>query len=182
MANLVFNQSYSAKAKQPRAADQEILIDTDVNAAKRAKIVRDGKPVGQITVNQDKIAGVLVGYRPVASRVVTQSIAPGTPIAKGTSVNLVLAEANRIPINVVDGVHLAIQTETMASLYERFLKDDPELVNIVANAATGTAIPAADVAKIEKKAAAKDVSVTNAPGQDVAALMTGLLAAYTFNG
>lgn len=177
MANLIFNQSFVAQNRT-----QELLIETDVNASQRAKIVRDGKPVAQIALNQDKISGVLVGYRPLVSRVVTQSIAPGTPVARGTAINLVLAEASRIPLNVIDGVHPGLQAETMASMYGKFLANDPELVNIVANAATGASTPAADVAKVQQKAAAKGVQVTDTAGQDFSAFMTGLQAAYTFNG
>lgn len=175
MANLIFNQAFATEA-------QELLIETNVNAAKRAKIVRDGKPVGQVQVNQDKVSGVLVGFRPVNSRVVTQSIAAGTPVARGTAVDLVLAEPSRIPIDVVDGIHAALIEETMASMYDRFLKNDPELTNIVANAAAGAATPAADVTKVQQKAAAQGVEVTATAGQDFAAFMTGLQAAYTFNG
>jgi len=177
MANLIFNQDF-AIAQQ----SQELLIETNVNAAQRAKIVRDGKPVGQVLVNQDRISGVLVGYRPVNSRVVTQSIAAGVPVAKGTTINLVLAEPSRIPINVIDGVHAALVEETMSSMYDRFLKNDPELSNIVANAAAGASTPASDVAKVQQKAAAQGVQVTETAGQDFTAFMTGLQAAYTFNG
>ncbi|MBI3347683.1 MAG: hypothetical protein HY020_10795 [Burkholderiales bacterium] len=177
MANLIFNQAFAFQAKT-----QELLIETDVNAAQRANIVRDGKPVAQILVNQDKISGVLVGYRPLVSRVVTQSIVPGTPVSRGTAINLVLAEATRIPLSVVDGIYAALQQETMASLYTRFLADDAELKNIVANAAIGAPTPAADVATVQRKAAAKGVQVTDTAGQDFAAFMTGLQAAYTFNG
>ena len=177
MANLLINKAFAVQAQT-----QELLIETDVRAAQRAKIVRDGKPVAQIQVNQDKISGVLVGYRPLVSRVVTQSIAPGTPVARGTAINLVLAEASRIPLDVIDGIHVAIQQETMASLYTRFLASDPELTNIVANAATGASTPAADVVKVQQKAAAKGVQVTDTAGQDFNAFMTGLQAAYTFSG
>lgn len=177
MAKLIVNQDFAVS--QPT---QELLIETNVNAAQRAKIVRDGKPVGQVVVNQDRISDVFVGYRPVNGRVVTQSIAAGVPVAKGTTVNLVLAEPSRIPINVVDGVHAALVEETMSSLYDRFLKDDPELSNIVANAAAGASTPAADVAKVQEKAAARGVEVTEKAGQDFTAFMTGLQAAYTFNG
>jgi len=177
MANLILNQAFSV---QPQT--QELLIETNVNAAQRAKIVRDGKPVGQVLVNQDKVSGVLVGYRPVNSRVVTQSIQAGTAVTKGTAVNLVLAEASRIPINVVDGIHAALGAETMASVYDRFLKNDAELTNIVANAAAGATTPAADVSKVQQKAAAQGIQVTETAGQDFSAFMTGLQAAYTFNG
>jgi hypothetical protein len=70
----------------------------------------------------------------------------------------------------------------MQSLFDKYLKDDPELVNIVANAAGGKQVSGADQAKVQAKLQSKGVAMGNSPGQDVNAAMLGLNAAYTFNG
>jgi hypothetical protein len=84
---------------------KQYTIETSPKAAERAQIVRDGLAVADVELNSNKIAGILVGYQPVVSRVVSQSVAPGTAIARGTAINLIMTLPVRVPANVIDGIH-----------------------------------------------------------------------------
>jgi len=51
----------------------------------------------------------------VQTKVVTQTIAPGTSVAVGTTIDVVLTRTADLPVAVIPGIHVAFQTETMAS-------------------------------------------------------------------
>ena len=160
---------------------KEIQIETNIKAAERARIVRDGVQVSDVRLDEKKIDAALVGIREVEARVATQNIPAGTPVAKGTTINLVMVESNRMPAAAVDGIHVGMAAENLQSIYDKYLKNDADLLNIVARAG-GDPIPPADRQKIKDTLTAKGLPVNEMAGSNVDAALLGLQAGYTFSG
>ena len=160
---------------------KEIQIETNIKAAERARIVRDGVQVSDVRLDEKKIDAALVGIREVEARVATQSIPAGTPVAKNTTINLVMVESNRMPAAAVDGIHAGMAGENLQGIYDKYLKNDAELVHIIARAG-GDPMPPADRQKVKDTLTAKGLPVNDLEGTNVDAALLGLQAGYTFGG
>ena len=56
----------------------------------------------------------------VQTKVVTQTIAAGVAVARGTAVDIVLAQTGNLPVVVIPGIHQAFANLTMAQLHNQF--------------------------------------------------------------
>ena len=91
----------------------------------RADISRGGVPVGEILVDPEIVGSFLDDLVVVRTKVVTQSIAPGTAVARGTAIDIELANTRDLPVRVVPGVHTAFQDLTMVQLNDQFARTPP---------------------------------------------------------
>lgn len=166
--------------KASAAREIEHVVETSERSVRRAKIVRDGMPVADVQVDKTAIEGVLAGTREVVTRVVAQSIKAGTPVARGTMVNLTLTESKRIPGRAIEGIHVQFAEENLQDIFDKYLEPDPELQNIIARSSGGQALTAAERNRLSEKVRAKGVQVDEAAGTDVEAVIVGLQAGYTY--
>src|SRR5262249_26398590 len=92
-------------------------------------------------------ADFFIDQLPVANprttpRVVTQSIAAGTQVAKGTVVNLVLAPKQTIPWTIFENAHADLAGKTVDFLDD--VVDDPNVGQVVLKYDTAGDVPTAD--------------------------------------
>src|SRR5581483_11253623 len=77
-----------------------------------ANVIRNGKQVPAVEVSQTDLQNWLnvgvIGPIEDLRRVVTQSVPPGTRVARNTSVDIVLAEPAIIPVGVLQQPHRAL--------------------------------------------------------------------------
>jgi len=113
-----------ADAKRVAASSVE-LVDLSKTATV-AKIVRQGFDVPAVTFDPRKVEQFIGGLDIVipkdVPRVVSQSIATGTKVAKGTVVDLVLAPRTKIPFEIFPNLHLDLATKKLAD-FEMLLTD-----------------------------------------------------------
>jgi hypothetical protein len=80
-------------------------------------IVRDGVEVTSPQLNLSRVDAFVERLKPVipfsTPRVVQQSVKPGTRVAKGTVVDLVLVPPTTIELGLVDKAHVAFQHRTV---------------------------------------------------------------------
>src|SRR5712691_3509301 len=86
----------SAAAASPvTAAPSTVFVELG-EASQQAAISRNGVQIPVVTLNPAVLGTVLGGTTKVAAKVVSQSIQPGVSVAKGASVDLVLAEPSSL--------------------------------------------------------------------------------------
>src|SRR3954470_16195243 len=100
----------------PRAST--VFVDV-AQESTLAKVSRAGVPLGEIRVKPEVVDSFLDQLAVVRTKVVTQTIAAGTPVARGTAIYIVIANASNLPVGVVPGVHTAFETLTMAELNDQ---------------------------------------------------------------
>jgi hypothetical protein len=163
-----------------RPAEQTIAVDVGASVTK-ADISRGGFTVPEIPLLPDRIGSFLDDRPIVSTKVVSQTIAPGTSVAVGTSVDIVLTATRDLPVAVIPGVHHAFATLTMAQLHDQFATDT-RVRDVIRTKATAADLTTDDVALLTTVLEEQHVQVSNAPGETVAAAFTALQAAFTFQG
>jgi hypothetical protein len=169
-----------ARAGLARSSQSTVFVDV---GAKRidANVIRDGVPVGRHEINHDILDDIIVERPVLRVRVVGQSIAAGTPVPVGTAVNLILAPPGRLPIGVIEGVHLGIRDVFIEDGFERFVAGRPQVKRIVARSVGGTLAPE-DEAEVRQIFAEEGVDIADTPGRDVGAAVEALRVLTTFGG
>jgi hypothetical protein len=163
-----------------RVDTQTIAIDVGASSTK-AEISRGGFTIAEIPVNLEGITSYLDDKPVVATKVVTQNIAPGTAVAIGTSIDLVITSTADLPVRVVPGIHHAFESLTMAQLHAQFA-DDTRVRDILRTKATPADLDSDDIASLTAALADKQVTVGTGVGETVASAFTAMQAAFTFQG
>jgi hypothetical protein len=149
-------------------------------SGKKPVIVRDGASVAVVRPLPDKLGDLLAGSDLVIFKVVSQSIAPGAVVPKGTSVDLVLAPPFRIPLNVFDNVHLALADQPVEAVFNNFIRNDPEVRNVLARNDSFESLSDRDKTILTQRAQAQNVQLDEQAGTNLAGLFGALQAANTF--
>jgi hypothetical protein len=93
-----------------------------------ANVVRDGRNVPVITVRPEIadtiVAKDLLDVRQVQQRVLSQSVAPGTRVARGTVVDIVLVNKAVVPVATFEGTHLDLAQQTLDIVAAPYFADD----------------------------------------------------------
>lgn len=146
----------------------------DVGSRKiSSNVTRDGLPVGVWTMNPEVLDAIVTARPSLRVRVVSQSIPPGTPVPQGTSVNLVMAPANGLPVGVVAGTHADMREALIADGYRQLVEGKSNVRAIIARAAGGNLV-AEDETTVRGVFAEAGIDVTDEPGRDVAAAVETL--------
>lgn len=151
-----------------------------------ARVVRDGRTVPALRVREDVansiVAPDLLDVRFVQPRVLSQSIAAGTRVPRGTTVDLVLVSRAVVPAGTFEGVHADLSERTLEQLALTFLADDAVRRDIAA-AASFEELPAATRARIDEIAADEGIVIDEGdPARRHEALHETLRIAGTFAG
>jgi hypothetical protein len=163
-----------------RPTEQTIAVDVGASVTK-AEISRGGFTIPEIPLAPDRLGSFLDDRPIVSTKVVSQTIAPGTAVAVGTSVDIVLTATRDLPVAVIPGIHDAFATLTMAELHDRFAADT-RVRDVIRTKATAADLTTDDVALLTTVLQQQNVPVGNAPGETVASAFTALQAAFTFQG
>lgn len=150
------------------------------DAAQKAQIARDGVGVPQVRIDPAILGDILAGRPQVVTKVVSQSVAPGTPVPRGTSIDVVLAEPGRLPANVISDVHVALAERTVGNVFDTFIRNNAAVRNVIARHDTAATLTDADRGVIESAFAAQSVPITDAPGQTMDQAFSTLQGAFAF--
>jgi hypothetical protein len=171
-----------AGARVTRARTSQSTVFVDVGAKRiDPNVIRDGVPVGRHEINRDVLDDIIVERPILRVRVVGQSIAAGTPVPIGTAVSLTLAPAGRLPVGVIEGVHLGLRDVLIDDGFERFVAGRPAVKRIVSRSVSGTISPE-DEAEVRQIFADEGVDIADTPGRDVGAAVEALRVLTTFGG
>ena len=173
-------RAVAGAAFRNRPTEQTIAIDVGASATK-AEITRGGFTVAEIPVNAEGITAFLDDRPEVTTKVVTQSIAPGTAVAIGTAIDMVITRTADLPVRVVPGIHHAFEGLTMAQLYEQF-SGEPRVRDILRTKSTPAELTSDDIASLTTVLQGKSIQVGTGAGETVASAFTALQAAFTFQG
>jgi hypothetical protein len=169
-----------AAAFRNRLTEQTIAVDVGASVTK-ADISRGGFTIPEIPLVPDRLGSFLDDRPIVSTKVVAQTIAPGTAVAVGTTIDIVLTATRDLPVAVIPNIHDSFATMTMAQLHERFAADT-RVRDVLRTKATAEDLSTDDVAFLTAVLQEHDVPVGNAPGETVASAFTALQAAFTFQG
>jgi len=161
------------------------VIDVSEKPA-QANVVREGKLVPAVTTNATALQNWLnLGViRPVEDlrRVVSQTIPAGTRVARGVAVDLLLAEARLIPLDVLDRPHRGLVDRgfTVQSIADDFL-GDAEIRNAILDASTPEALSPASQQRIRNAFTQRDLTVDDGdPARDFNSAFRTLKSAAAF--
>lgn len=160
-------------------------VYVDVGSRKiESQVERDGVPIGVLNIDQAILADHILERPVLQVRVVSQSVAAGTPVPAGTTVDLVMATPFELPVGVVTGVHAGLKKVTIADAYSKLVANNPLVNRIVTRAAAGQlgAEDTAAVRTIFADAQIDGVEITDEPGRDVNAAIETLRMLKTFGG
>jgi hypothetical protein len=150
----------------------------------KSNVVRQGKLVPAVALDQ-KIVDAFVTPDVIvtptlAPRVVSQSIPPGVKVARGASIDIVMAPRNTIPIDIIVGVHEGFRGFNVGGVVDAML-GQPEVANAVLDFEEPEQVPAASRAAIEQALAANDIGiVADDPKRDFNAAFRTLKGAAAF--
>src|SRR2546427_2528654 len=102
------------------------------DAVQKAQIARDGVGVPQVRIDPDVLAGILAGRPRVVTKVVSQTVAPGTSVPRGTQVDIVLAEPFGLPAGVIRDIHVGLATRTVGNVFDTFIRNNAAVRNVIA--------------------------------------------------
>lgn len=163
-----------------RLTEQTIAVDVGASIT-QADISRGGFTLPEIAVIPENLGSFLDDRPVVSTKVVSQSITPGTAVAVGTAVDLILTPTRDLPVRVVPGIHHAFADLTMAQLHEQFATET-RVRDILRTKATPSDLTGDDIASLTTVLQGQNVPIGTAPGETVAAAFTALQAAFTFQG
>src|SRR3954447_627964 len=90
-------RDFAASAELARAST--VFVDV-AEQSTRAQVSRAGVPLGEIPVNAEIIGSFLDQRIIVQTKAVVQSIQPGTAVARGTAIDIVIADVRDLPVRV----------------------------------------------------------------------------------
>ncbi len=115
----------------------------------------------------------------VQTKVVTQTIAAGTAVARGTAIDVVLAPTSNLPIDVIPGIHQAFSGLTMAQLHDQFA-NIAEVRDLVRTRTDPSQLTAGDLESLTTVLQNNNVQVGTGAGETAQSAFTAIQAAFTF--
>jgi hypothetical protein len=167
----------SAAAAPVTAAPSTVFVELG-EASQQAAISRNGVQIPIVDFNPATLGTALGQTTQIPAKVVTQSIQPGVSVAKGASVDLVLAEPSSIQVSVLQNGFVPFATQSLDEVYKNVVRDNTAVQSVLARNQSATALSAADQATLTS--ALGDTSVTSDPGHNLDSAFQTLQAAFTF--
>ena len=112
---------------------------------------------------------------------VSQSVRPGTPVPIGTTVDLVMAPPDDLPVGMVKGTHQVVKNMKVKAAYEALVKGKPQVNRILTRAAAGP-LSREDEQAVVQLFADANIEVTDRPGNDVTSALSTLRMLNAFGG
>ena len=175
----VLAQAQQAAAQQAApvtAAPSTVFVELG-EASQQAAIARNGVQIPVVALNPATLGTVLGGTTKISAKVVSQSIQPGVSVAKGASVDLVLAEPSSLQVSVLQNPFVPFQAQSFDDVYKNIVRDNTAVQSVLARNQSAAALSTADQATLTS---ALGVAVTTDPGHDINSAFQTLQAAFTF--
>lgn len=170
----------SIEGTSRRQPEREVFFELG-EPKKKANITREGIDIPAIEVQEDRFTDFFADKPRVVNKVVKQSVAAGTVVQEGTTVDLVLAPPQDIPLGVYRGGHLGLADETMANVFERLYREQPEVQGIVAKRSDASDLTSEDRQVLVAVMRDQGIAVGEEPGQRVEDAFQSIQYAVTFN-
>ncbi|MEM9519503.1 MAG: hypothetical protein AAGA37_09290 [Actinomycetota bacterium] len=161
-------------AAAPRAP-QQVFVQLG-ESRKNPNILRDNYAVPSFEIDDAVINDVVLGPV-IRNKVVTQSIAPGTVVAKGTAIELVLAPAFELPGRIIPNGHQFFAEVSMQEAYNDFVRDDPIMRRVLERNPDPQRMSTEDRETVRERAA--NVTLSESAGNTVEDLVRSLHLART---
>jgi hypothetical protein len=168
-----------ATAVAPRKTQETVFVELG-ESVQKAQIARDGVQVALVDINPAVLNEVIAGRPPVVTKVVSQSVAAGTSVPKGTTIDIVLAEPRRLPTRIIQDVHVGLAQREIGQVFDTFLKDNVAVRSVIARNERPETLSSADQAILVTAFQQADVPITAEPGHTVNEAFNTLQAAFTF--
>jgi hypothetical protein len=159
------------------AAPSTVFVELG-ESSQQAAISRNGVQIPVVDFNPATLGTVLGQTTKIAAKVVSQSIQPGVSVAKGATVDLVLAEPSSLQVSVLQNGFVPFGTQSLDDVYKNVVRDNTAVQSVLARNQSAAVLSSADQATLTS--ALGDVSVTTDPGHDLNAAFQTLQAAFTF--
>jgi hypothetical protein len=169
-----------AEAALQRASGTPIFIDVSEKAT-TAEVSRGGFSLGEIPIRPEILTGILENRPILATKVVSQSIAPGTAVAQGTAVDIVLTHTDDLPMIVVPGIHEAFNAKTVGAVFNQF-QANATVKDIIRRRTDPSQLTADEQTLLTATLEANQVHIGTAPTNNLDSAFTALQAAFTFQG
>lgn len=164
------------------ARTNQDVVFVDVGSRRiDSNILRDGIAVGTHVIDPDVFNDVVVTLPPVRLTVVSQNIAPGTPVPVGTAIDFVMARPGTLPIGLLRGVLTPLRDVSIDTGFQRFVATKPQARRIIARAAAGT-LSNEDEQAVRELFQSEQVPLSEEPGHNLEAALETLRVLSTFGG
>jgi hypothetical protein len=172
----VLAQQAAQQAAPVTAAPSTVFVELG-EASQQAAIARNGVQIPVVALNPATLGTVLGGTTKISAKVVSQSIQPGVSVAKGATVDLVLAEPSSLQVSVLQNPFVPFQAQSFDDVYKNIVRDNTGVQSVLARNQSAAALSTADQATLTS---ALGVDVTADPGHDLNSAFQTLQAAFTF--
>ena len=117
-------------------------------ASQQAAISRNGVQIPVVALNPATLGTILGKTTKIAAKVVSQSIQPGVSVAKGATIDLVLAEASSLQVSVLQNGFQPFATQTLDTVYKNVVRDNTAVQSVLARNESAAALSTADQATL----------------------------------
>jgi hypothetical protein len=173
-------ETAAAARRAPRVTEPERVFVELGEAVRAPQIVREGVAVPPLRIDESVVEDVLAGGERIVTKVVAQSVAAGTAVEPGTSVDVVLAQPRQLPVSIIRDAHVALAGQTIGDVYDNFILNNAEVRRVVVRNQNADTLSDVDRGVIQTALESAEVPVSNEPGQTVEAAFGALQAAFTF--
>ena len=133
-----------------------------------------------VTLNPAVLENVLGQTTRLVPKVVSQSIQAGVSVAKGTTIDLVLAQPASLKVKVLQNAFVPLAEETLDTVFKNVVRDNPQVQSVLARNISATSLSTADQATLTTALTQGGTAVTTDPGHTIDAAFNTLQAAFTF--
>jgi hypothetical protein len=176
----VFGESAGPFAAGRLAASGPVFVDVSETPT-IAQVSRGGFNLGEIAIRPEVLEGVFETRPVVRTKVVSQSIAAGTAVARGTAIDIVLTQTDDLPIAVIPGIHQAFTDFTVQNVFTQF-EGNAAVRDIVRRRTDVNELTAAEQTQLTEQLNANGVTIGTEPTNDLPSAFNALQAAFTFQG
>ena len=173
-------QAQAAQASVPVTAQPSTVFVELGEASQQANIARNGVQVPILTLNPAVLQTQLGQTTKVIAKVVSQSIQSGVSVAKGTTVDLVLAEPTSLKVSVLQNAFVPLQDSTLDNVFKTVVRDSPQVQSVLARNLAATSLSTADQATLTNALSVAGTPVGTDPGHTLDSAFSTLQAAFTF--
>lgn len=159
------------------ATEQPVYIHLGETQA-WANIIRNDYPVPAFEIDESIIDEIITGPS-VVNKVVSQSIAPGTVVSRGTQIELTLAPPSKVPGRIIRDGHIALAEMSMEDVYNQIIRDNAGVVAVLNRNPNVERMSTSDQALVAAAAEEQGIEISDDPGRSIGNMTTSLHLART---
>lgn len=181
-SDIALRASNTPSLSAAAALRPEVTKVVDLEATRtKVDIVRGTESVVTPVINPGRATGILESFVPIRrteeARSVKQSIAPGTLVARGTTVDLEFLAPALVSLGLFEGVHADLRTRNVLAVAP--LLDDPEVTTLMKKDVGALTVD--ERQNLSAKLAAQSITLDESvPERSLGAAVMGLKSAQAF--